>query len=557
MNDSDSPDLHKDTPRAAAQAHTDAPQNAPEEPAENSKDEAKVISPPKSSQANLSAATPVSSFSRPKSPDSQFPNNNALTPRNSFNNLPEAQSNRLTPSTSKPSISASQTATNAPAPPPTVTPAPSHHTPTSKNYPTPLPPPTEGEIGQPCPTCGLSFNQAIVICPNDGTSLRKHVSAKISLVKRFEFLSEAGVGGVGTIYKAKQRNNENIVAIKMLSFDDVSSEAKKRFQEEAKACSRMEHPNLPKLLDYGLTEHGQPYMVLEYFDGSDLSDVLKKAGGVSLTTALDIAEQICLGLQYAHGQGVLHRDLKPSNIMIKWTDGSPLVKIVDFGIAKLIDDEDHKDKLTKTGEVIGTPTYMSPEQILGKEIDQRSDLYSVGCVLYELLAGVPPFVGENSVQTILKQLNDKPQSMSEASKGRIFPVDLESTIAKLLQKDPKDRYRNAGALQEDIHNVRANFNQLQTAPVTEKPKVNAPSAAEKLMHKIEHQFDKLPDQRELAALFIVFLTAVAIIVYGLVMQNKTTKAELLKENLDPSVLHKAEAKLPHKNKHEHKVNQVP
>jgi serine/threonine-protein kinase len=263
-----------------------------------------------------------------------------------------------------------------------------------------------------------------------------------------------------------------------------------------------------------------------------------------------------LGLQYAHAQGVLHRDLKPSNIMIKWTDGFPLVKIVDFGIAKLIDDEEQKDKLTKTGEVIGTPTYMSPEQILGKEIDQRSDLYSVGCVLFELLAGVPPLVGENSVQTILKQLNDKPLSMTEASKGRVFPVDLESTIAKLLQKDPKDRYRNAGALQEDIHNVRAKSNQVQAAPVVEKPKPNAPSASEKLMHKIEHQFDKLPDQRELAALLIVFLAAVAIIVYGIVMQNKTTKPEPAKDNLEPNALHKVEAKL-HKNKHEHKVNQAP
>ncbi len=546
MNDSESPDLNKDNPRAATQAQTNAPQNASDKPVENGKGEAKVISPPKASQANLSAATPTSSFSRPKSPDSQFPNNNALTPRSSFNNLPEAQSDRLTPSTSKPATSISQPATNAP----NSTQMPPRDAPASKSYPTPLPPQTEGEIGQHCPTCGLSFNQAIIICPNDGTSLRKHVSAKISLVKRFEFLSEAGVGGVGTIYKAKQRNNDNIVAIKMLSFDDVSAEAKKRFQEEAKACSRMEHPNLPKLLDYGLTEHGQPYMVLEYFDGSDLSDVLKKAGGVSLATALDISEQICRGLQYAHGQGVLHRDLKPSNIMIKWTDGTPLVKIVDFGIAKLIDDEEHKDKLTKTGEVIGTPTYMSPEQILGKEIDQRSDLYSVGCVLYELLAGVPPFVGENSVQTILKQLNDKPPSMSEASKGRVFPIDLESTIAKLLQKEPKDRYRNAGALQEDIHNVRTNLNQVQTPPVTEKLKSNAPNAAEKLMHKIEHQFDKLPDQRELAALLIVFLCAVAIIVYGMVMQNKTSNAEGPKETLEPTAVHKVESKLQHKSKHD-------
>jgi serine/threonine protein kinase len=325
----------------------------------------------------------------------------------------------------------------------------------------------------PCPSCGLTFNNMILVCPNDGAALKRPPAARISLLNRFEFISEVGTGGVGVIYKARQKNTGNIVAIKMLSFEDVSKESKLRFQEEAKACSRLVHENLPKLMDYGLTEHGQPYMVLEFFEGADLAQVLRTAGGVALMTALDIAEQICSGLQYAHAQGVLHRDLKPSNIMIKWSEGEPIVKIVDFGIAKLIDEDENRPKLTKTGEVIGTPTYMSPEQIVGKDVDQRSDLYSVGCVLYELLAGSPPFVGSNSVQTILSQLNDKPVSMKEASRGRDFPEQLEQIIAKLLEKDPNDRYRHAGALKDDIHKIR---DSLEKTPwTTSQEKAIVPS----------------------------------------------------------------------------------
>jgi serine/threonine-protein kinase len=157
--------------------------------------------------------------------------------------------------------------------------------------------------------------------------------------------------------------------------------------------------------------------------------------------------------------------------MIKWSEGTPIVKIVDFGIAKLIDEDEHRPKLTKTGEVIGTPTYMSPEQIVGKDIDQRSDLYSVGCVIYELLAGVPPFVGTNSVQTILAQLNDKAVSMKDASRGREFPEELEQIVSKLLEKDPNDRYRHAGALKDDIHKIRDKINQPTWTAGADKPAV--------------------------------------------------------------------------------------
>lgn len=408
----------------------------------------------------------------------------------------------------------------------TPRPAAGHQTPRSAEPQTPRPgsdnnTPSGEDSTVPCPSCGLSFNNSILVCPNDGAALKRTPAARISLLNRFEFISEVGTGGVGVIYKAKQKNTGNIVAIKMLSFEDVSKESKLRFQEEAKACSRLVHDDLPKLMDYGLTEHGQPYMVLEFFDGADLAQVLRTAGGVSMVTALDIAEQICSGLQYAHAQGVLHRDLKPSNIMIKWSEGLPVVKIVDFGIAKLIDEDEQRDKLTKTGEMIGTPTYMSPEQIVGKDIDQRSDLYSVGCVLYELLVGHPPFVGSNSVQTILSQLNDKPMSMKEACR-REFPNELEKVIVTLLEKDPKDRYRNAGALKDDIHKIRELIDKPQWANQP-KPTVAEPSRRGRSnsagVQKIKAKEANKPDQMNMVVVAVLTIITVVVLVCTLTWRD--------------------------------------
>ena len=186
-----------------------------------------------------------------------------------------------------------------------------------------------------CPSCGLPFNTAIVVCPNDGTVIKTNQSLRNSLLTRYEFLSEAGSGGAGVVYKAKQKSTGKLVAIKMVSLDQVNKESQARFQAEANACSRLVHDHLIKLIDYGIAESGQPYIILEYVDGIDLSELLKKAGGISLRTALEIAEQLVSGLQHAHAQDILHRDLKPGNIMITWNVGHPFVKIVDFSIAKL------------------------------------------------------------------------------------------------------------------------------------------------------------------------------------------------------------------------------
>ncbi|HEY9754818.1 MAG TPA: serine/threonine-protein kinase [Oculatellaceae cyanobacterium] len=323
-----------------------------------------------------------------------------------------------------------------------------------------------------CPSCGISFSSAILVCPNDGAVIRQSQSIRNSLHSRYEFLSEAGAGGAGVVYKAKQKSTGKLVAIKMVSLDQVNKESQARFQAEANACSRLVHDNLIRLHDYGITESGQPYIVLEYIDGIDLSEMLKKAGGVSLRTSLEIAEQLCAGLQHAHAQEILHRDLKPGNIMVTWNAGHPVVKIVDFSIAKL-DDEKTKSASVESApksdgpglpsstpsdasrEIVGTPAYMSPEQIQGRELDQRSDLYSLGCVIFQMLVGQPPCQGKNPVQTVFKQLNEEAPTLAASAPGRTFPQGLEDIVAKLLKKSPGDRYRTAGDLLDDLKRVHS------------------------------------------------------------------------------------------------------
>jgi serine/threonine protein kinase len=351
-----------------------------------------------------------------------------------------------------------------------------------------------------CPSCGLPFNTAIVVCPNDGTVIKTNQSLRNSLLTRYEFLSEAGSGGAGVVYKAKQKSTGKLVAIKMVSLDQVNKESQARFQAEANACSRLVHDHLIKLIDYGIAESGQPYIILEYVDGIDLSELLKKAGGISLRTSLEIAEQLVSGLQHAHAQDILHRDLKPGNIMITWNAGHPFVKIVDFSIAKLGEERPTpaaelmkyaEEKaygvsqrsitpLDPVREIVGTPAYMSPEQILGKELDQRSDLYSFGCVLYQMLVGSPPYQGTNSVQTVYKQLNEEAPALSAAAHGRSFPPGIEAIVAKLLKKDPAQRYKTAGDLLDDLMREHALLIEKEKqGPVRKKAEVKQYNVGQK------------------------------------------------------------------------------
>ncbi len=273
------------------------------------------------------------------------------------------------------------------------------------------------------------------------------------ILDRYKVLGLLGKGGMGSVFHVKHLHLQSEFALKVLNrqADDTSW---RRFENEAKAASRLDHPNLIKVHDSGLLPDGQPFFIMEMVKGETLADLIKKNGRIPLLKTLKIFIQVGFALAYAHESGVVHRDLKPSNIMIaKGTDGTlgTIVKVVDLGIAKLTGiDEFNQQTLTRTGEIFGSPLYMSPEQCIGVAVDHRTDLYSLGCSMYEALTGAPPMIGENALSTMMKHQMEKPLSLKDASMGIIFPAEVETIVAKLLEKDPDRRYSNAQLLTHDL-----------------------------------------------------------------------------------------------------------
>ena len=273
------------------------------------------------------------------------------------------------------------------------------------------------------------------------------------ILDRYKVLGLLGKGGMGSVFHVTHLHLQSEFALKVLNRQaDITSW--RRFENEAKAASRLDHPNLIKVHDSGLLPDGQPFFIMEMVKGETLADIIKKNGRLPLLNTLKIFIQVGFALAYAHESGVIHRDLKPSNIMIsKGHDGSLIsgVKVVDLGIAKLTGgDEFNQQTLTRTGEIFGSPLYMSPEQCLGIAVDHRSDLYSLGCSIYEALTGAPPMLGENALSTMMKHQMEKPLSLKDASLGITFPAEVETLVAKLLEKDPEKRYPNAQLLTHDL-----------------------------------------------------------------------------------------------------------
>lgn len=252
---------------------------------------------------------------------------------------------------------------------------------------------------------------------------------------------------MGAVYKYRNPAIDKFVAIKMLSVARFSDSAHLRFLKEGQAASRLRHPNLLTVHDLGLTEENEPYMVMDYFEGSTLSDLIKQ--GVQLTNEQikQIFEQCCDGMYYAHENSVLHRDLKPSNVMVNGLKSTDIRAVIfDFGISKLLDDPG--SGMTRAGEVFGSPMYMSPEQCDGGALDARSDIYSLGCTFYEVLTGTPPFMGDSLLAIFNAHRTQKPLPLKEASLGRDYPPEFNAVVSKMLEKDPKDRPQSMAAVKQ-------------------------------------------------------------------------------------------------------------
>jgi serine/threonine protein kinase len=276
---------------------------------------------------------------------------------------------------------------------------------------------------------------------------------------KYEILSVLGRGGMSLVYKARHKFMNRIVAVKVLLEQLVTDEAAvQRFQQESQAASTLNHQNVVTVYDFGQTPNGQAYFVMDCLEGASLSDVIEKDGRVEVKRALNLFEQICDGLDHAHKKGIIHRDLKPNNIvLLEGEGGQESIKIVDFGIAKIISsDGTPQQRLTQTGEIFGSPFYMSPEQCQGFPLDQRSDIYSLGCLMYETLTGYPPQMGESFVATALKHINDPPPSFASMAPGADLPKQIEFVVAKCLEKNPKDRYASAEQVKQALMDAALN-----------------------------------------------------------------------------------------------------
>lgn len=269
---------------------------------------------------------------------------------------------------------------------------------------------------------------------------------------RYEVLELVGAGAMGALYRGKHLVLDRPVAIKLMHTNLTESDKHiDRFAREAKAAAGLQHANVAHVYDVGNTPDGAPYLVMDYIDGRSLATIIADLGPMPVRRAVPLMKQIAAGLGHAHSQGLLHRDVKPSNIMVVSDGGQEAVKIIDFGIAKAMDD--HQGALTATGEVFGSPLYMSPEQCQGIKLDARSDIYSFGCVMYEMLTGVVPLKGDTLVSTVYKHMNEEPRALSEAAAGVTVPADLAAIVMKCMRKSPADRYASCGEIVDALSRV--------------------------------------------------------------------------------------------------------
>lgn len=257
-----------------------------------------------------------------------------------------------------------------------------------------------------------------------------------------------GTGGMGNVFRASQETIGRDVAIKFLPLEIATdATAVQRLGREARALGQLNHPGIVTTFDFGFTEKREPYLVLELVEGKSLQTILDQEKRLEMARALQIFVQICEAMSYAHSQGIIHRDLKPLNIMIGIREQFEFAKILDFGIVKLTSEV---QQLTKSGEIWGSPFYMSPEQCTGGTVDNRSDIYSLGVVMFRSLTGEVPHRGASFPETIARKLSEYPPSFESIAPGLNLPEKLEAVVLKCLQKNPDERFATMQELRAEL-----------------------------------------------------------------------------------------------------------
>jgi tRNA A-37 threonylcarbamoyl transferase component Bud32/uncharacterized RDD family membrane protein YckC len=264
----------------------------------------------------------------------------------------------------------------------------------------------------------------------------------------FEVLEFIGKGGTGQVYKVREKTLDRIFAVKVLRKDlIVDVQTVKRFIHEAETAAKLSHPNVVSVYGHGETIDGSPFITMNYIAGENFAQTLKREHSLSWQKTVELFIQICEGLEHAHQEGLIHRDLKPSNILVSTTDGIEIAHIVDFGIAKVVASRgDTLNTLTVSGEFLGTPMYMSPEQCLGQNVDKRTDIYALGCLMYEALSGAGPFAGASSVEMIAKKMSEE----SPVLKAENIPPSISTIVACCMARQASDRYSDIVSLKQDL-----------------------------------------------------------------------------------------------------------
>ncbi len=363
-------------------------------------------------------------------------------------------------------------------------------------------------MGVTCPDCGTDNTQDSEFCKKCGTQIidseekplptqtieapREELTTGSSFAERYQIVEELGKGGMGKVYRALDKKLNEEVALKLIK-PEIASDKKtlERFQNELKLARKISHRNVGRMYEL-LEDKGTNYITMEYVSGQDLKSLIRQTGQLAIPTALSIAKQICEGLSEAHQLGIIHRDLKPSNILID-KDGN--ARIMDFGIARSVEGKG----ITGAGVMIGTPEYMPPEQAEAKEVDQRSDIYSLGVILYEMLTGRVPFEGDTALSIAMKHKGEEPKDPREFNSQ--ISEDLSQVILRSLKKEKDKRYQSASELLSDLDNVESGIPTTERLIPERKPLTSREITVQFSMKKI----------------YIPILIVVTIAVIGLIL----------------------------------------
>ncbi len=335
-----------------------------------------------------------------------------------------------------------------------------------------------------CHTCKGTYPHGTLTCPKDGTMLQHAVNGSAGangadpllgrvLDDRYKILERLGVGGMGLVYTAEHVRLGRTVVVKVLhrhlAQQGTEGEFLRRFQREAKMASQIEHPNAVTIYDFGMFEN-QPYLVMQFNRGKNLKVLLAAEGALSERRALQLVRQIGDAVAAAHKLSIIHRDLKPENVMVSRDEsGTERAQVLDFGIAKVISENEKDNGMTKTGIVLGTPYYMAPEQALAAEIDARTEVYSLGVMLYEMLTGTVPFKADNPMQVMMLHLKEKPAPFAAANPKVACSSAVEAIVMKALKKEPPNRYQTVNELLDAVS--------LALQPATPSVRQSSPDGA--------------------------------------------------------------------------------